>query len=638
MFKKMAIGKKIVFGFASVLLILAVVGVVSYRAILTSAAGFTHYREMAVDTNLAGRLQANMLMVRMNVKDYLITGSDKDLKQYEEYTENMEGFMEEAQKEINNPERAALIDDADELHEGYETGFKRVVDFMNERNKLVTNVLNVDGPLMENTMTDIMNSANTDNDMAAAFNTGIGMKHLLLARLYMAKFLDENSQAAVDRVHEEFEKMQGYLDILDKELQNPERRDMLATISKAKTRYTNTFDTLVKIIYDRNEIITGTLDVMGPKIAKEIEDVKLSIKGVQDVLGPELVASNSRNSTIITVLSIIALAVGCFLAFIITKAITGPLNIIIAGLSEGANQVTSAAGQISSSSQSLAEGSSEQAASIEETSSSMEEMSAMTKQNSENAGQADTLMKDANQVVSTANESMGELTHSMADISTASEETSKIIKTIDEIAFQTNLLALNAAVEAARAGEAGAGFAVVADEVRNLAMRAADAAKDTAELIEGIVKKVGDGSTLVSSTNDAFIQVSDSTNKVGSLVSEISEASSEQANGIEQVNVGISEMDKVVQQNAANAEESASASEEMSAQAEQLKDYVGELVALVTGSRVQQAGTNMPRQKMAAIPRRPQKASHNKMLGHHKNEVSPGQVIPFGNDDDFRDF
>ncbi len=169
-----------------------------------------------------------------------------------------------------------------------------------------------------------------------------------------------------------------------------------------------------------------------------------------------------------------------------------------------------ASGQVSSASQQLAAGSSEQAASIEETSSSLEEMSSMTSQNADNAGCADNLMKEVNQVVGQANASMTELTTSMAHISQASEETSKIIKTIDEIAFQTNLLALNAAVEAARAGEAGAGFAVVADEVRNLAMRAADAAKNTADLIEGTVKKVSDGSDLVTKTNDAFTLVAGS--------------------------------------------------------------------------------------------------------------------------------
>jgi methyl-accepting chemotaxis protein len=276
----------------------------------------------------------------------------------------------------------------------------------------------------------------------------------------------------------------------------------------------------------------------------------------------------------------------------------------------------------------------------------MEEMSSMTKKNAENANHADGLMKDTNKIVSSANASMGQLTKSMVDISKASEETQKIVKTIDEIAFQTNLLALNAAVEAARAGEAGAGFAVVADEVRNLAMRAADAAKNTAALIEGTVKKVNDGSQLVSTTNEAFSKVAESSAKVGDIVSEISEASKEQSSGIEQVNIAITEMDKVVQQNAANAEESASASEEMNAQAEQLKESVGDLSQLVTGKSDQNISTGKKRAVKPVLPHpsiktiKPKSGStgKKKILSHNTKEVRPNQVIPFDDDDDFENF
>jgi len=185
----------------------------------------------------------------------------------------------------------------------------------------------------------------------------------------------------------------------------------------------------------------------------------------------------SGGKTLLLCLGAASSVLGLLVAFFITRSVTGTIGRVVEGLTEGADQVASASAQVSSASQELAEGASEQAASIEETSSSLEEMASMTKQNAANANQANALMNKTRQVVEQANGSMTHLIASMDEISKASEATSKIIRTIDEIAFQTNLLALNAAVEAARAGEAGAGFAVVADEVRNLAMRAAEAAK-----------------------------------------------------------------------------------------------------------------------------------------------------------------
>jgi methyl-accepting chemotaxis protein len=256
---------------------------------------------------------------------------------------------------------------------------------------------------------------------------------------------------------------------------------------------------------------------------------------------------------------------------------------IAAGLGAMAQEVKVAAGQVAGSSQSLAQGAAEQAAALEETSSSLEEMSSMTRANADHARQADALMAEAARVVDAANRSMDHLTASMQEVSAASRDTAKIIRTIDEIAFQTNLLALNAAVEAARAGEAGAGFAVVADEVRSLAMRAAEAAKNTAVLIEATVARVKEGTDLVGQTAGAFSQVAGSTGKVKELVSEIAAASGEQAQGVDQINRALQEMNQVTQKTAAGAQESASVSEELNRHSENMDVAVGQLTMVVTG-------------------------------------------------------
>ena len=305
----------------------------------------------------------------------------------------------------------------------------------------------------------------------------------------------------------------------------------------------------------------------------------------------ERAQNNAMNSTMalanscIIIGGIFALIAGVAAAVMIGISITKPVHKIIAELNAGADQTTSACGQVSGASQSLAQGASEQAATIEEASASIEEMSSMTKQNAANATEANSIASIALESAQTGSAAMTRMSEAIADIKNSSDETAKIIKTIDDIAFQTNLLALNAAVEAARAGEAGKGFAVVAEEVRNLAQRSAEAAKNTAQLIEDSVNNAERGVNISQEVADALTEIASNNGKVNSLINEIAAASKEQAQGIDQINTAVSQMDQVTQSNAANAEETAAAAEEMDAQAEELKRQIGQLRLIVNGSK-----------------------------------------------------
>ena len=313
-------------------------------------------------------------------------------------------------------------------------------------------------------------------------------------------------------------------------------------------------------------------------------------------------ASFSTNFILIATGVIAILAIG--FGLLLSTNITRPIFRVIDELNNSADQVDDAAVQVSSSSQQLAQGATEQAAGLEETSASIQDMAIMVKQNAENTQQANLLSSDTTKSAKNGTESMRRMNEAIGKIQASSEETSKIIKVIDEIAFQTNLLALNAAVEAARAGEAGKGFAVVAEEVRNLAMRSAEAARNTSYMIEESVGNANNGVEICKEVDKNLSEITESVEKVSGLLSEVDASCQEQTQSIGQISRSMVQMDRITQANAASAEEGASAAEELSAQAEQMKAVVANMMANISGTETM-ATTNTetmaPRREYGAM-------------------------------------
>ncbi|WP_432467896.1 methyl-accepting chemotaxis protein [Agarivorans sp. Z349TD_8] len=318
--------KKLYLGFSVVLILLCVVGSSAYFALINASSGFEDYRSLARATNAVSRIQANMLMVRMNVKDFITTSAQKDKDEFESYWQKTQNYMNEAKGIISDSKRIGVIKDIDGLLNEYKAGFSQVVVLKEQRNALVKNVLDINGPSIEKTLTKILMSAAAEEDMHVAHKTALATRSLLLARLYVVKFLISNEQSDVDRIHKEFSDIDMEINKLADSLQGQVQAELLKDAQKSISEYETVFDEVVQAIADRNVIINGTLNRIGPSVAKMTEDLKLSIKKDQDILGPQLQESNHSAVVIIESIVAVALIFGIAIAFFITRSTMNSLG------------------------------------------------------------------------------------------------------------------------------------------------------------------------------------------------------------------------------------------------------------------------------------------------------------------------
>ncbi|MAY40810.1 MULTISPECIES: methyl-accepting chemotaxis protein [unclassified Neptuniibacter] len=645
----LSLRSKIGMSFGFILILLVTASGAGVSGLQHSEEGFVKYRELARDTNLSGRLQANMLKVRMAVKNFLISHESTELEQYQNRMGLMNQFLEQSKNEISNPERSRLIMETDSLLTRYQNTFDEVVALIGKEDQLYYDVLVKQGPIMRKQITQLRELSQIEANSDKMYLLGNLKEDLLLARLYLVRFLEKGH---ADDYNVAIEKLDQALNqhtlALEENFLTVQESEFLAVFHQARTLYLAATQDIFAAQNERNRLVSGTLDVIGPQVAKNVEQVKLSVMAEQDKLGPMLQSKIQQDLLVVGIISLIAIVLGSFFAFMITRMITRPIldavsfaNTLAQGdLSQEINchrgdevgklnvslgdttrslrdmitEITHASRNMSTSAEELAvlteqakSGTLLQQEETDQVAAAVTEMAHTAQHVATNASQAAESADNANHQVKQGRGQMQRATEGMTQLSSSLEETSlevqqlqqktcdinAILDVIREIAEQTNLLALNAAIEAARAGEQGRGFAVVADEVRGLAKRTQESTEMIHNLIGDLQQRANFAVSVMNKGTDEangciqlVDQADDALNEISAAVERMSDVNTLIASSAEEQSVAAEQISKSVCNVRVIAEQSRSAADETSNSSVHLSEVANRLGVMVQRFRL----------------------------------------------------